>query len=480
MAERRRFVVPEMRRVKRIHFIGIGGTGMCGIAEVLLNLSYQITGSDMKAGSSTQRLEKLGATVFIGHLAENIHGADVVVVSSAVRESNPEIIAARAARVPIVRRAEMLAELMRYRHGIAIAGTHGKTTTTTMIATVFAEAELDPTFVIGGLVNSAGSNAKLGESRYLIAEADESDASFLHLQPLVSVVTNIEADHMDTYGGDFSVLKKTFVEFLHNLPFYGIAVLCIDDPVIREMIPSIARSVITYGFSDDADFRISDWQKNGMQSTFRVTKQLSGETKQHSAETFDIELHLPGKHNVLNATAALAVANDEGIANEKIIAGLARYQGVGRRFQIYGDLLVAGGTATLVDDYGHHPTEVAATISGARQAWPERRLVMVYQPHRYTRTRDLYEDFASVLSNVDVLLMLDVYSAGEDPIAGADSRSLCRSIRSRGKVEPLFVEKIEDIADVLKSVVRGGDIVLTQGAGNIGAIAAELATKDLR
>ncbi|MFT3928673.1 MAG: UDP-N-acetylmuramate--L-alanine ligase [Spongiibacteraceae bacterium] len=473
MAERRQFVVPEMRRVKRIHFIGIGGTGMCGIAEVLLNLSYQITGSDMKSGASTQRLEKLGATVFIGHTAENIRGADVVVVSTAVRENNPEIIAARDARIPIVRRAEMLAELMRYRHGIAIAGTHGKTTTTTMIATIFAEAELDPTFVIGGLVNSAGSNARLGESRYLIAEADESDASFLHLQPLVSVVTNIEADHMDTYGGDFSVLKKTFIEFLHNLPFYGIAVLCIDDPVIREMLPSISRSVITYGFSDDADFRINDWHKSGMQSTFRVTKQSS-------SEVFDIELHIPGKHNVLNATAALAVANDEGIAHEKIIAGLARYQGVGRRFQIYGDLQVQGGSATLVDDYGHHPTEVAATISGVRQAWPDRRLVMVYQPHRYTRTRDLYEDFASVLSTVDVLLMLDVYSAGEDPIAGADSRSLCRSIRSRGKVEPVFVEKIEQIADVLKSVVRAGDIVLTQGAGNIGAIAAELATKDLR
>lgn len=473
MAERRRFVVPEMRRVKRIHFIGIGGTGMCGIAEVLLNLSYQITGSDIKAGASTKRLEKLGATVFIGHVADNIRGADVVVVSTAVRENNPEVIAARDARIPIVRRAEMLAELMRYRHGIAVAGTHGKTTTTTMIATVFAEAELDPTFVIGGLVNSAGSNAKLGESRYLIAEADESDASFLHLQPLVSVVTNIEADHMDTYGGDFSVLKKTFIEFLHNLPFYGIAVLCIDDPVIREMIPSISRSVITYGFSDDADFRISDWHKSGMQSEFRVTKRTSD-------ETFDIELHIPGKHNVLNATAALAVAHDEGIPHEKIIAGLARYQGVGRRFQIYGDLPVQGGSATLVDDYGHHPTEVAATISGVRQAWPERRLVMVYQPHRYTRTRDLYEDFSSVLSNVDALLMLDVYSAGEDPIAGADSRSLCRSIRSRGKVEPVFVEKIEQIADVLKSVVRAGDIVLTQGAGNIGAIAAELAGKDLR
>jgi UDP-N-acetylmuramate--alanine ligase len=473
MSERRRFTVPEMRRIKRIHFVGIGGAGMCGIAEVLLNLGYQITGSDMKASGTTQRLEKLGATVFIGHAAEHILGADVVVASSAVKATNPEIVAARELRIPIVRRAEMLAELMRYRHGIAIAGTHGKTTTTTMIATVFAEAELDPTFVIGGLVNSAGSNARLGESRYLIAEADESDASFLHLQPLVAVVTNIEADHMDTYGGDFSQLKKTFVEFLHNLPFYGIAVMCIDDPVIRELIPSIARKVLTYGFSEDADFRIVDWQKLGMQSRFTVQRR-------DGRAPLAIELNLPGQHNVLNATATIAVASDESIDDQHIVAGIGRYQGVGRRFQIYNELPVANGSVLLVDDYGHHPTEVAATISGVRQAWPERRLVMVYQPHRYTRTRDLYEDFSVVLSNVDALLMLDVYSAGEEPIAGADSRSLCRSIRSRGKIEPVFVEKIEQVVDVLKGVVRPGDIVLTQGAGNIGALASELAQADLR
>jgi len=472
MSERRRFVVPEMRRVKRIHFVGIGGTGMCGIAEVLLNLSYEITGSDMRASGATQRLENLGATVFVGHAAENIRGADVVVASSAVKESNPEISAARAARVPIVRRAEMLAELMRYRHGIAIAGTHGKTTTTTMIATVFAEAELDPTFVIGGLVNSAGANARLGESRYLIAEADESDASFLHLQPLVAVVTNIEADHMETYGGDFSQLKKTFIEFLHNLPFYGIAVLCIDDPVIREIIPQVSRTVLTYGFSEDADFRISDWRKDGMNSRFAISRPSD-------LAPLNVELHLPGQHNVLNAAAAIAVASDDGIDDQTIVAGLARFQGVGRRFQVYGEVPVAGGSALLVDDYGHHPTEVAATISGVRQAWPERRLVMVYQPHRYTRTRDLYEDFAGVLSSVDALLMLDVYSAGEEAIAGADSRSLCRSIRSRGKVEPLFVEKLELVASMLKNVVRPGDVILTQGAGNIGAIAAELAVADL-
>jgi UDP-N-acetylmuramate--alanine ligase len=427
----------------------------------------------MKASGTTRRLETLGAKVFIGHAAENIQGSDVVVTSTAVKESNPEIGAARAARVPIVRRAEMLAELMRYRHGIAVAGTHGKTTTTTMIATVFAAAELDPTFVVGGLVNSAGSNARLGESRYLIAEADESDASFLHLQPLVAVITNIEADHMETYGGDFSRLKKTFIEFLHNLPFYGIAVLCIDDPVIREIIPQVSRTVLTYGFSDDADFRIEDWQKDGMNSRFRVVRP-------HGLAPLDIELHLPGRHNVLNAAAAIAVATDDGIEDGHIVAGLARFQGVGRRFQVYGDVPVTGGSALLVDDYGHHPTEVAATISGVRQAWPDRRLVMVYQPHRYTRTRDLYEDFSAVLSSVDALLMLDVYSAGEEPIAGADSRSLCRSIRSRGKLEPVFIEKLEQVAEILKGMVRPGDIVLTQGAGNIGGIAAELATTDLR
>jgi UDP-N-acetylmuramate--alanine ligase len=470
--ERRNFVVPEMRRIKRIHFVGIGGSGMCGIAEVLLNLGYRVTGSDLKGSAVTRRLEALGATVFVGHAETNVRGADVVVSSSAVRESNPEIIGARAGRIPVVRRAEMLAELMRYRHGIAVAGTHGKTTTTTMIATIFAEAQLDPTFVIGGLVNSAGSNARLGESRFLIAEADESDASFLHLQPLVSVVTNIEADHMDTYGGDFSVLKKTFVEFLHNLPFYGVAVLCIDDPVVRELISNIGRTVLTYGFSEDADFRVIDWQPAGMNSRFTVQRR--------NAAPLDIELHIPGRHNVLNATAAIAVATDEGIVDSAIVSGLERYQGVGRRFQQYGELALKEGAVLLVDDYGHHPTEVAATISGVRQAWPDKRLVMVYQPHRYTRTRDLYEDFAAVLSTVDVLLLLDVYSAGEDPIPGADGRSLCRSIRARGQIDPIFVERPEQVAEALRSVARDGDIVLTQGAGNIGAIAAELASSDLR
>jgi UDP-N-acetylmuramate--alanine ligase len=461
-----------MRRVKRIHFVGIGGTGMCGIAEVLLNLGYQVTGSDLRGSAVTARLERLGAQVFIGHAADHVRGADVVVSSSAVRSENPEITGAREMRIPVVRRAEMLAELMRYRHGIAVAGTHGKTTTTTMIATIFAEAGLDPTFVIGGLVNSAGSNARLGASRYLIAEADESDASFLHLQPLISVVTNIEADHMDTYGGDFGRLRRVFDEFLHNLPFYGVAVMCLDDPVVRELIPAISRSVLTYGFDEAADFRITQWERDGMNSRFTVTRP--------QGEPLSLELRIPGRHNVLNATAAIAVASDEGIDDEAIVRGIERYQGVGRRFQIYGDIPVAGGSALLVDDYGHHPTEVGATIEAVRQAWPDRRLVMVYQPHRYTRTRDLYEDFSMVLSTVDVLLMLDVYAAGEEPIAGADGRSLCRTIRARGQVDPIFVERPEQVAAALKTQLRPGDVLLTQGAGNIGALAAELAKVDLR
>jgi UDP-N-acetylmuramate--alanine ligase len=470
MTPKHPFVVPEMRRVKRIHFVGIGGAGMCGIAEVLLNLGYVISGSDLKASPSTARLQQLGARVAFGHRGENIGDSDVVVVSSAINDANPEIIAARQGRVPIVRRAEMLAELMRYRHGIAVAGTHGKTTTTSLITSIFAEAGLDPTFVIGGLVNSAGTNAALGESRYLVAEADESDASFLHLQPMVSVITNIEADHMATYDGDFSKLKRTFIEFLHNLPFYGIAVVCIDDPVVRELMPDIGRPTLTYGFSDDADFRIHSLQKQGMQSSFVVSRPDGSE--------LDLRINQPGVHNVLNATAAVAVATDEGLANEAICSGISNFQGVGRRFQRYGELAVAGGEFMLVDDYGHHPTEVAATIAAARQAWPDRRLVMLYQPHRFSRTKDLYEDFVRVLSTVDSLLLLDVYPAGEEPIAGADSRSLCRSIRLQGKFEPVFVESIEAAFELLKARVLPGDVLLTQGAGNIGALAQQLSVQD--
>ena len=467
------FPLPEMRRIRRIHMIGIGGSGMSGIAEVLVNLGYDVAGSDLRTSAVTDRLAARGVEIFVGHAAENVGAADVVVSSSAVDDENPEVIAARNARVPVVPRAEMLAELMRYRHGIAVAGTHGKTTTTSLIAAVFGEAKLDPTFVIGGLVNSIGSNAQLGAGRILIAEADESDASFMHLQPMVTVVTNIEADHMETYGGDFAVLRRTFLEFLHNLPFYGVAVLCIDDQVLREMLPDITRQVITYGFADDADYRISDMQRNGLNTAFTVHRP-------GDAEPLAINLNMPGTHNVLNATAAVAVACDEGLSDTDIQQGLAGFDGVGRRFTRLGELSFPGGSAELVDDYGHHPTEVRATLESARQAWPERRVVMVYQPHRYTRTRDLYEDFVAVLSVCDVLVLLDVYPAGEAAIAGADSRSLARSIRQRGQLEPIFAESIEDVPELLSTVVQDGDIVITQGAGTVSRLAQDLATLYLK
>jgi UDP-N-acetylmuramate--alanine ligase len=466
---RNMYSVPEMRRVRRIHMIGIGGSGMSGIAEVLVNLGYEVCGSDLLASAVTRRLEQKGVEIFVGHAAENIANADVVVSSSAVDERNPEVIAAREARIPIVPRAEMLAELMRYRHGIAVAGTHGKTTTTSLIASVFGEAGLDPTFVIGGLVNSVGSNAQLGESRFLIAEADESDASFLHLQPMVAVITNIESDHMDTYGGDFSVLRRTFLDFLHNLPFYGIAVLCIDDPVVRELLPEVSRQVLTYGFSDDADYRIADVRGQGLATGFTVHRP-------GDRGPIEIQLNMPGTHNVLNATAAVAVAGDESLDDEAVQRGLQAFAGVSRRFSQLGEITFPGGTAHLVDDYGHHPTEIRATLESVRQAWPDRRLVMVYQPHRYTRTRDLYEDFVSALSGCDALVLLDVYSAGEEVIAGADSRSLTRSIRQRGQVEPVFAETIEEVPALLSALVSEGDVLVTQGAGDISRLAQELAS----
>ena len=461
------YAVPEMRRVRRIHMIGVGGTGMSGIAEVLVNLGYEVAGSDLKVSAVTERLADRGVEVFIGHREENVGCAHVVVSSSAVDDSNPEVLAAREARIPVVPRAEMLAELMRYRHGIAVAGTHGKTTTTSLIANIFGEAGLDPTFVIGGLVNSVGSNAQLGAGRFLIAEADESDASFLHLQPMVTVVTNIEADHMDTYGGDFAVLRHTFLEFLHNLPFYGVAVLCLDDPVIREMLPEVTRQVITYGFCEDADFRITDMQRNGLTTSFSV--QRPG-----GAPALLVNLNMPGEHNVLNATAAVAVACDEGLQDSAIQEGLANFAGVGRRFSNMGELQLPAGKALLIDDYGHHPTEVRATLDSARQAFPGQRVVMIYQPHRYSRTRDLYEDIVATLSRCDVLVLLDVYAAGEEPIPGADSRSLTRSIRQRGQLEPIFAESIDDVPQILSDVVVDGDVVITQGAGNIGALSREL------
>ncbi|GGQ23116.1 UDP-N-acetylmuramate--L-alanine ligase [Shewanella litoralis] len=466
-----RSMIPEMRRIKRIHFVGIGGAGMGGIAEVLVNEGYQISGSDIAVNSVTERLQSLGAKIIIGHQAQSVEQVDVVVVSTAINPQNPEIIAAKELRIPIVRRAEMLAELMRYRHGVAIAGTHGKTTTTSLIASVYGQAERDPTFVIGGLLNSAGTNARLGTSRYLIAEADESDASFLHLQPMVSVITNIEADHMDTYGGDFEKLKTTFVDFLHNLPFYGVAVMCIDDDVIREIMPRIGRQVVTYGFSDDADVQAINFAQNGHQSSFTV--------KRHNKDDLDIVLNLPGQHNVLNALAAIAVASEDDIDDNAIVQALAEFEGIGRRFQHLGEFATPNGNVMLVDDYGHHPSEVLATIKAARAGWPDKRLVMAYQPHRYSRTRDLYEDFVDVLSQVDCLLLLDVYAAGEAPIPGADGRALCRSIRLRGQIDPIFVASPDQLAAVLPDVLQNGDLFFTQGAGNIGALSKELALSEL-
>lgn len=466
-----RALIPEMRRVKCIHFIGIGGAGMSGIAEVLLNEGYRITGSDLSTNSVTEGLANKGATIFVGHQAQNIEQASVVVVSTAINEQNPEIIAAREKRIPIVRRAEMLAELMRFRHGIAIAGTHGKTTTTALVTQIYSEAGLDPTFVNGGLVKSVGTNARLGSSRILIAEADESDASFLHLQPMVTIVTNIEPDHMDTYGGDFETLKQTFVDFLHNLPFYGQAVLCIDDPVVRELIPRISRHVITYGFSDEADVKIIDYQQQGQQGHFKVQRQGKAD--------LPITLNIPGRHNALNAAAAIAVATEDDIDDQSIIRALASTQGTGRRFDHLGEFSSGNGDVMLVDDYGHHPTEVDVTIKAARNGWPEKRLVMVFQPHRYTRTRDLYDDFAHVLEQVDVLLILEVYSAGEKPIAGADSRSLCRTIRRRGKIDPIFVPDNAALPSVLANILQNDDLILTQGAGDVGKIAKQLAALKL-
>ena len=467
------FQPPEMRRIRRIHFVGIGGSGMCGIAEVLLNQGYEISGSDISANPSVKRLTKAGAIVFIGHDESNIDGANVVVKSSAVTIENPEIASAHARGIPVVRRAEMLAELMRYRHGIAIAGTHGKTTTTSLITAILAEAGRDPTFVVGGRVNSVGTNAKLGGSRYLVAEADEIDASFLHLQPMVSVVTNIEADHMETYGFDFEVMKKTYIEFLHNLPFYGLAVMCIDDDVIRGLLVDVARPLLTYGFSEDAGYRLRDLRAEKRQCHFMIDRP-------DGQSSLQISLNIPGRHNALNAAAAIAVASDEGISDQAIIDGLSKFGGVGRRFEVIGEYPVTGGDAMLVDDYGHHPTEVKATIQAIRDGWPEKRLVMVFQPHRYTRTRDLYEDFVQVLAEVDVLLILDVYSAGEEPISGAGSKNLCGSIRQRGGIDPIYVESIEEVPYLLGELVRGDDFVMTQGAGSVSKLVAMLADSELQ
>lgn len=470
-ADKKAYHVPEMRRIKHIHFIGIGGAGMGGIAEVLLNEGYKVSGSDRQASPMTSRLEKQGAKVFFGHNASNVDGVNVVVVSSAIDAKNPEIIAAAEARIPVIRRAEMLAELMRFRHGIAVAGTHGKTTTTSLLATIFAQAELDPTFVIGGLLNSAGTNAKLGSSRYLIAEADESDASFVHLQPMVSIVTNIEPDHMENYDGDFQRMQDTYVEFLHNLPFYGLAVVCGDDEVIQNLLPRIGRKYLTYGMSEKVDVRAVDIEFGLNQSRFTVLREGMSPLK--------IKLNIAGQHNVLNSLAAIAVATDEGIEDKAIVDALAAFEGIGRRFEQLGEFDTGAGMVTLVDDYGHHPTEVEATIAVARNNWPDRRLVMAYQPHRFTRTRDLYEDFVRVLSQVDVLLLLEVYPAGEAAIEGADSKALCRSIRQRGQIEPVYVADKNELPVLLGEVMKDGDVVMTQGAGNIGQLAKRLQAIEL-
>ena len=456
-----------MRRVQRIHFVGIGGIGMSGIAEVLLNLGYEISGSDIQQNAVTARLEKQGATIVIGHAAENIMGCDVVVTSTAVNHSNAEVEAAIENRIPVVPRAEMLAELMRFRYGIAVAGTHGKTTTTSLIATVLAEGNLDPTFVIGGKLNSAGSNARLGDSHYLVAEADESDASFMHLQPMMAIVTNIDADHMETYEGDFEVLKKTFLEFLHHLPFYGLAIVCLDDPVVNELLGKITRPVLTYGIHNDADIRAINIKQVANRTSFSV---ISKRTK----STLDLTLNMPGEHNVLNTLAAIAVARELNVDDIAIKNAFDEFEGIGRRFQINGNVKTSNGTVLHIDDYGHHPSEVAVTIEAVRKGWPDNRLVVVFQPHRYTRTRDLFEDFTKILSSVDVLVLLEVYSAGESPITGADGRSLARAIRTRGQVDPIFVEDINDLAVSINSITQEGDVMVTLGAGNVGLAAAKL------
>ena len=457
-------------KVKRVHFVGIGGSGMSGIAEVLLNLGYGISGSDVARNAATRRLASLGATVMFGHSAEHIAGADCVVTSTAVKGDNPEVLAARARQVPIVPRALMLAELMKLKQGVAIAGTHGKTTTTSLVASILARGGLDPTFVIGGRLNSAGANAKLGSGEYIVVEADESDASFLNLNPMIAVITNIDADHMETYGHDFARLKQSFVDFTQRLPFYGAAVLCIDDPHVREILPFVSKPVISYGFAAEARFRAADAQPDAGRMTFTVIRQ--------GAAPLPIVLNLPGLHNVQNALAAIAVADELGVGDAAIVAALADFNGVARRFQSYGQFAVpsahGGGHFTLIDDYGHHPAEMEATLQAARGAFPGRRLVLAFQPHRFTRTRDLFEDFAKVLSNPDALLLVDVYPAGEAPIVAADGRSLARAVRVAGKVEPLFIEDVATLPQAILEAVRDGDVVITMGAGSIGAVAGQI------
>jgi UDP-N-acetylmuramate--alanine ligase len=462
-----RRVAPErrdrMRRINTIHFVGIGGSGMSGIAAVLINLGYRVQGSDARASAVTQWLESLGAQVHIGHAAAHIHGADVVVASGAVARDNPEIAAALKARIPVVARAEMLAELMRFRYSIAVAGSHGKTTATSLLASILSEGGEDPTYVIGGRLKSAASNARLGAGRYLVAEADESDASFTHLQPLIAIVTNIDNDHLATHGGDFGLLKQSFLDFLHNLPFYGLAVLCADDEHVRSILEEVGRPMLSYGLEAGADLRATELRAQGLQTQFRVTRP--------GAPPLEVTLNLPGVHNVRNALAAIAVATELGIEDGAIQRSLASFQGVDRRLQHIADTLTALGAVTIIDDYGHHPTEIEATLEAVRQAYAGRRVLLAFQPHRYSRTRDLIDDFGKALSRADVLCVTEVYAAGEVPIAGADGRAICRAVRSRGQLEPLFVEKVEELAGALKDVIKAGDVIVCMGAGNISAVA---------
>ncbi|GAA5170700.1 UDP-N-acetylmuramate--L-alanine ligase [Viridibacterium curvum] len=462
-------------KIKNIHFVGVGGSGMSGIAEVLANLGFGVSGSDLAESATTRRLQAQGVKVMIGHAAENLVDADAIVTSTAVRSDNPEVLAARQRQIPVVPRAQMLAELMRLKQGVAIAGTHGKTTTTSLTASILAEGGLDPTFVIGGRLNSAGANAKLGSGEFLVAEADESDASFLLLTPVVSVVTNIDADHMETYGHDFARLRQAFVEFLQRLPFYGVAVLCVDDPHVREIMPFVSKQIVRYGTDASAQVRAENIRAVGAQMHFDCVRRNGTTT------TLPIVLNLPGHHNVLNALAAIAVATELGVDDASIQRALAGFNGVGRRFQRYGEVaLPNGGAFTLVDDYGHHPAEMAATIAAARGAFPGRRLVLAFQPHRYTRTRDCFEDFVRVLGTVDALLLADVYAAGEAPLVAADGRSLARALRVAGRIEPLFVEDIADMPARVMEVAADGDVVLTMGAGSIGAVPSKLVRSEER
>ncbi len=454
-------------KVKRVHFVGIGGAGMSGIAEVLVTQGYGVSGSDLAESAVTRRLARLGATIRIGHAADHVAGADAVVVSTAVAADNPEVVAARARGVPVVPRALMLAELMRLKQGIAVAGTHGKTTTTSLVASVLAEGGLDPTFVIGGRLLSADANARLGNGEFLVAEADESDASFLYLTPVLAVVTNIDADHMETYGHDFQKLKRAFVDFLQRLPFYGVAVVCADDANVRSILPDVTKPLVTYGLADDADLRATD--------VVNVAGRMRFVARAKGAPDLPVELALAGLHNVQNALAAIAVGRETGVADAAIAKALAEFRGVGRRFQRHGDVALAGGAYTLIDDYGHHPVEMEATLAAARASFPGRRVVLAFQPHRYTRTRDLFEDFVRVLSQADALVLADVYPAGEAPIVAADGRALARAVRVAGRVEPVFVETVAELPEAIRTIVRPGDVVLTMGAGSIGAVAAQLA-----